>query len=183
MTPADPKNKRIFPRAREQLPVRLRMKDEKKEFEATVYTADVSLSGVFFATTFFLKPGMIMDLEFKMPNDPRVVRVRGIIVREVRLEESQRGRRQQAGFAMKFLEYFADAKTVLASSFLTADLDDFLADYIKRRSRKPKGELEGLRDVLIAWEVGKMLEHPGELNIMKDRIEVDAEGHIKRRHS
>lgn len=181
MTRADPQNQRMFPRAKERLPVLLRMKDKKKEFEATVYTADISLSGVFFATTFFLKAGMVMDLEFHMPNDPRLVRVRGMIVREVRLDDSPRGRRTQAGFAMRFLEYFADAKTVLASSFLTADLDDFLADYLKRRSHKPKGELESLRDVLIAWEVGKMSDQSGELNIMKDRIEVDAEGRIKRR--
>jgi hypothetical protein len=183
MTRPDPKNKRMFPRARERFPVRLRMKDKHKQFEATVYTADISLSGVFFATTFFLKPGMVMDLEFNMPNDPRVVRVRGVIVREVRLVEAQRGRHTEAGFAMKFLEYFADAKTVLASSFLTADLDDFLADFIKRRSQKPKNELEGLRDVLIAWEVGQMSEHTGELNIMKDRIEVDTEGRIKRKRA
>jgi hypothetical protein len=171
----------MFPRAHERFPVRLRMKDKKKEFDATVYTADISLSGVFFATTFFLKTGMVMDLEFNMPNDPRLVHVRGMIVREVRLDESKGGRRTQSGFAIKFLEYFADAKTVLASSFLTADLDDFLTDYLRRRSAKPKNEIEGLRDVLIAWEVGKMSEHTGELNIMKDRIEVDAEGRIKRR--
>lgn len=177
-------DKRRFPRAREKIPVKLKMDDGKKSFEATVQTCDISLSGVFFTSTFFLKPGTVLDLEFMMPNDDRVVRVRGVIVREVRLDEgrsSRGGQRTTAGFAMRFVEYYADAKSILAASFLIAELDEFLLDYLERRSRKPKTEMESLRDVIIAWEVGKMELKEGELDIMKDRITVDAEGRIRRR--
>lgn len=168
---------RRFPRARERIPVKLKLIDGKKQFEATVFTCDVSLSGAFFASSFFLKAGSVLDLEFKMPNDERMVRVRGIIVREVRLESS----RNRTGFAMRFVEYYADAKTILASSFLIAELDGFLDDYLQRRSVKPVSERDALRDVIIGWEVGKMELKGGELDIMKDRITVDKEGRIRRR--
>lgn len=173
---------RRFPRAKERIPVRLKMQDDKREFEATVYTTDISLSGVFFAATFFLKAGTVMDLEFNMPNDDRPVKVRGVIVREVRVDEGTGGRaRSKAGFAMRFVEFYADAKTILASSFLIAELDEFIQDYINRRTTKPKREADALKEVVIAWEVGKMELKGGELDIMKDRIKVDAEGKIARR--
>ncbi len=177
-----PSDRRVFPRANENIPVRISMSTGKRSFEATVYTADISLSGVFFSSTFFLKTGLVLDLEFAMPNDDRPVKVRGLIVREVRLDGRSGGRSGAiAGFAIRFTEYFADAKTILASSFLIAELDDFLGDYMDRRSHKPKNEHDSLRDVIIAWEVGKMELSEGELNIMRDRITVDKEGKIRRR--
>ena len=60
------------------------------------------------------------------------------------------------GTLVRCTDYHADAKTILARSFLIAELDDFLRDYLERRSRRPKNENEALRDVIIAWEVGKM---------------------------
>ena len=171
---------RGFPRAHERIPVQLVMKDGNKEFQATVYTEDISLTGVFFASTFFLKAGTEMDLEFHMPNDDRVVRVRGMIVREVHVKEDSPSE-TVSGFAMRFTEYYADAKTILASSFLIAELDEFVKDYLERRTLKPKTEANGLRDVIVAWEVGKMDLSGGELDIMKDRITVAKDGRIRRR--
>ena len=46
----------------------------------------------FFASEFFLKPGTELDLEFNMPGDERHVHVHGVIVREVRVDESKRFR-------------------------------------------------------------------------------------------
>lgn len=173
--------KRRFPRARERIPVQLTLDDGKRRFKATVYTVDISLTGVFFSTKFYLKTGMMLDLEFKMPNDDRVVRTRGIIIREVRLDERQKRSKLQSGFAMRFIEYHADAKAVLAASFMIAELDEFISDYLYRRSKKPKNEKDQLRDVVIAWEVGKMELKGGELDLMRDRIQVDSEGKIRRK--
>ncbi|MBI5510791.1 MAG: PilZ domain-containing protein [Deltaproteobacteria bacterium] len=184
MVESKPSDKRAFPRARERIPVQLSFKDGNREFNATVQTEDISLSGIFFSSTFFLKTGKELLLEFRMPNDDRPVRVRGVIVREVHLNDRTPARgKAVSGFAMRFTEYFADAKTILASSFLTAELDEFLDDYLVRRSRKPKNEHDSLRDVIIAWEVGKMALKGGELDIMKDRITVDEDGRIRRRQS
>lgn len=170
--------KRRFPRAKETIPVRIWIDDGKREFNATVYTVDISLTGVFFASEFFLKAGTELQLEFSMPNDERTVRCTGVITREVRIDE-RRGR-SLSGFAIRFTEYHADAKTILAGSFLIAELDEFVNDYLERRSVKPKSELEQLSDVIIAWEVGKMELRGGELDLMRDRISVDKDGRIRR---
>lgn len=173
---------RRFPRAKERIAVRLWRDDGKHEFKATVYTGDVSVTGAFFTSEFYLRPGFELNLEFSMPNDERLVRVKGVVVREVRLGERTSTRaRVEAGFAIRFTEYTADAKTVLASSFLSAELDEFVAGYLERRTAKAPSEIEQLRDVLVAWEVGKMELKGGELDIIRDRIRVDDQGHIRRR--
>jgi len=175
------KVKRRFARAKEALPVKLKYDDGERQFEAEVQTFDISVSGVFVAAEFFLKPGMILDLEFHMPNDDRPVRTRGIIVREVRLDEEHRGSpRTVSGFALKFIEYFADAKTILASSFLIVELDDFIEDYLTRRTRKPESERGLLREVIVAWEVGKMEMTKGEIDLLRESIQVDSDGRIRR---
>ncbi len=182
MGKTDPTVKRRFARAKERLPVRLHFSDGEREFEATVYSKDISVSGIFLATTFYLKPGLELDLEFKMPNDERVVRVRGVIVREVHFDDRRPGE-TISGFALRFTEYYADAKTALAASFLIVELDDFIDDYLTRRSRKPRDEREQLKDVLIAWEVGKLDLSEGEEDLLQGRLKVDKEGRILRRDS
>jgi hypothetical protein len=172
-------DKRRFPRATEHMSVRLFMADDTREFEATVYTADISLTGAFFITEFFLKPGTVLDLEFHMPTDDRVVHTRGVIVREVHVQDGGKG--VVSGFAMRFTEYFADAKTVLATAFLAADMDDFIDDYLRRRTAKPKGEHDLIREAIVTWEVGKMELKEGELDLMRDSIRVDGQGRLRRR--
>lgn len=174
--------KRRFPRGRKRIPVHLSLDESEKEFEATVYTTDISLTGVFFASDFYLKAGTILDLEFKMPTDDRMIHTRGVIVREVRVDDERKQGSTVSGFAMRFVEYFADAKTVLASCFLTSEIGHFLDDYLARRSRSPKSERISLGDVIIAWEAGKMELGGAELDVMKDHIAVDKEGRIHRRN-
>ncbi|MEE8409217.1 MAG: PilZ domain-containing protein [Myxococcota bacterium] len=182
MAKTDSSKKRRFARAKESLPIKLTFADGKREFEATVYSADISVSGIFLATEFFLKAGAELDLEFTMPNDDRAVRTRGIIVREVRLEESSgRAKTTVSGFAMRFIEYYADAKTVLASAFLIVELDDFIDDYLERRSLKRRTEREQLKDVIVGWEVGKMDLSGSEEELLRGRINVDKAGRIIRR--
>ncbi|MEZ4272253.1 MAG: hypothetical protein R3C68_12750 [Myxococcota bacterium] len=156
-------DRRIFPRASQSIAVHLSLNDGKRRFEATIQAADVSLTGVFFTSEFFIAPGVVLDLEFKMPNDDRLVQTRGVIVREVRLERT--GDVVNPGFAMHFTEYVGDAKSILAASFLSAELDNFIDDYLSRRLRKPLSASEHLRDVLIAWEVNKMELNPGESDL------------------
>lgn len=180
---AEKKNDRRFPRAKETIPVKLTHDHNGAHFEATLYTRDISLTGVFFVTEFFLKAGMELELELTMPNDDRPVRVKGLIAREVRLDEvrGRNSRETVSGFAVRFVEYHADAKAVLASSFLSADLHEFVDDYLQRRTRKAKDENDQLRDVLIAWEVAKMEIVGGELDVIRDRIHIAKDGKIRRR--
>jgi len=142
--------RRQFPRRDENIAVHLRWERKDRSFNATVYTADISLSGVFFDCQFFLPIGMAMDLSFTMPGDDREVHTRGLIVREVR-----GGRDGRTGFAMHFTEYFGDAKSILAYSFLRVDVDDFIKSFMARPARNKSIE-EQLRDALIAWEMDKL---------------------------
>jgi hypothetical protein len=132
----------------------LHLKDGKREFDAYVRSTDISLSGVFFASTFLLKVGTAMDLEFQMPHDTRVVRVCGTVTREVRLDETTPAG-TQTGFAIRFVSYGKNAKIVLAFSFLAADLDGFLTIYAHDHS-VPRAETLRLREAIVSWEVGNM---------------------------
>ena len=176
---ARPSDQRRFPRAKERLPVQLSLRGGEREFSATVYTTDISLTGVFFASEFFMKPGLELDLEFKMPNDERVVRARGVIVREVRYAKGH-GQNEQTGFAMQFTEYYDDAKTTLASSFLMVELGDFIEDYLRRRTKKPKNEDESLHDVIVAWEVSKMNLAGTEADMLQRTMRLEHDGKIRR---
>ena len=171
---------RRFARARERVAVRLIFDDGERHLEAIVHTYDISVSGVFLESEFFLKPGMVLDLEFDMPNESRTVRARGIIVREVRLEESGRGVEGGSGFALKFTEYYDDAKTVLASSFLIVELDEFIDDYLRRRTRQPTSDRELLREAIVAWEVDKIDMAPTEVDLLRETIQVESPGRIRR---
>ncbi|MEZ0314370.1 MAG: PilZ domain-containing protein [Myxococcota bacterium] len=149
-------DKRRFPRVEQSVPVQLRVQTRDREFSARIYTTDISLTGIFFASDFFLKTGTVLDLEFQMPGDDRMVRVRGMIVREVRIDERRPSSKLKSGFGMRFTEYIDDAKTVLASAFLAHKLDGFVAEYLGRRSKKLKTEAAQLRDIIVAWEVTRM---------------------------
>ncbi|MEO1175199.1 MAG: PilZ domain-containing protein, partial [Myxococcota bacterium] len=124
---------RKYPRAREETRVRLFKLDGKNQFEAYLDTSDVSFGGAFFTSKFFLKPGMDLEVEFTLPHDDRTVHARGIIVREVRVDGSDSA---TTGFAVRFVDYFGDSKSILATYFLHFDLDDFLDDYMQRRQRR-----------------------------------------------
>jgi hypothetical protein len=160
-------DKRLFPRTAERIPVQLSMRSGNREFSARVYTFDISLTGVFFATDFFLKVGMELEAEFQMPDDDRIIHTRGVIVREVRVDERRPQRKDVvSGFAMRFTEYFDDAKTTLAGAFLGRELGGFVDDYLRRRTKKRKTEAEQLRDVIVAWEVSRMDLGLGERELL-----------------
>jgi hypothetical protein len=173
-------NRRCFPRAHENIRVQLSIKEGAHEFSAWVYSIDISLTGIFFASEFFLKAGTELDLTFSMPNEDRLVHVRGMVVREVRVDDRVPGRKTQSGFAVRFTEYYADAKTVLASSFLFAEMDEFISDFLARRTKQPSSEEEGLREVIIAWEVGKMNLEQGEFELVQERLKIGSDGKIRR---
>jgi len=175
-----PSDHRRFPRAKERIPVQLTIRTGGREFSAMAYSVDISLTGIFFASTFFLKPGVELDCEFKVPNDERTVRTHGVIVREVRADKPGM-RSGVSGFAVQFTDYYDDAKTALAASFLMVELGDFVGDYLRRRTKKARNEPESLADAIIAWEVSKMSIGGAEQDLLHARLRLDANGRIRRR--
>lgn len=129
----------------------------KKErmLEAVLATRDLSMTGVFFESTFFLKVGSVVRVEFTLPSDNRLIRVMGSIVREERAERTQTPKGVRSGFAVHFSEFVDDSAVVLASLFLAPRVREFVTDYLSVRRKDTRSENDRLVDVVVAWELGK----------------------------
>lgn len=130
--------------------------DKNRQFEATLQTANISVGGIFFQSTFFLKMGQFVDVELRLPPHDRLVRARGTVVRIETLEASGKS---LTGFAVRFDEYFESSEVVLANYFLAPVLREFLQGYVrKQKLRATADEIDRFVDVLAAWELSKTKE-------------------------
>lgn len=147
--------RRRYPRAGLNVKVRLSIGTGRdKRFEATLHARNISVSGVFFESTFFLKLGQMVDVELQLPPRGRLVRARGRVVRVESMDESGKA---ISGFALRFEEYFDSSDVVLANYFLAPALRDFVERYAqKNRLRAPSEYVEQVVDILSAWELSKM---------------------------
>jgi hypothetical protein len=147
--------RRRYPRAGLSVKVRLSVgSGDRKRFEATLSTRNISVSGMFFESTFFLKVGQVLDVELRLPPKGRVVRARGRVVRVETLEEGSKAR---GGVALKFEEYEGSSDVVLANYFLAPALRQFIEGYArKNKLRAPPDYVEQVVDILSAWELSKM---------------------------
>jgi hypothetical protein len=149
-----PKETRRFPRADVRVKAKLSMgSDKSRVFEATLNTRDISIGGIFFESTFFLKVGQAIDVELQLPPKNRWVRARG---RVVRVETRDDKGRDAGGFAVNFDEYFDSSDVVLANYFMSEVLRTFVGDYARKRKVKfSAAELDALVDVLASWELSR----------------------------
>jgi hypothetical protein len=154
-TGAEKSEHRNFPRAdiRTKCVISIRGHDDEATFSANLESANLSVSGVFLESTFFLPVGQELHVEFELPQEKALVRARGVIVREERAD----GSRGRSGFAIRFLEFFDQTEVALAKVFLGVRLKNFSAEYLKSRRAKNLGsELDRLTDALAAWELLKI---------------------------
>jgi PilZ domain-containing protein len=149
--------RRRFPRAGVSVKVHLTVGDGKnRSFEAMLPSRDLSVSGVFFESTFFLKIGQVVNVSFKLPPQNRVVKARG---RVVRVETMEEGNKPRTGFAVKFEEYFDSSDVVLANYFLAPALREFIQGYAGRsRLRLAEETVNQVVDIMSAWELEKLNE-------------------------
>jgi len=154
--------RRRFPRAGVSVKVHLTVGDgPQRSFDAMLPSRDLSVSGVFFESTFFLKIGQSVDVSFRLPPQNRQVRARGRVVRVETLEE---GSKPRTGFAVKFEEYYDSSDVVLANYFLAPALREFITSYASRSRLRLSDETVGLVvDVMSAWELEKMNEPVDQL--------------------
>jgi hypothetical protein len=123
--------------------------DPFRFFEATLATRNISVGGIFFESTFFMKVGMRLDVDLELPPSSRRVRVRGTVVR---VDSGER----TSGFALKFDEYFDGSDVVLANFFLAPVLREFILAYAKKHRFDASPEyVAHTADVLAAWELEK----------------------------
>jgi hypothetical protein len=150
------KNERRYPRSDLRLKARLTAtsaKGQQQTLEAVLETRDVSMTGVFFESTFFMKVGTKVSVSFTVPGDKRSITALGFIVRE---ERTGSGKAARSGFAVHFSDFVDDSAVVLASLFLAPRVRRFVESYTKtRREAELRTELDRLIDVVVGWELAK----------------------------
>lgn len=146
---------RHFPRAEFTTRVELWMDEpggRERRFSATLQSVNVSVSGAFVESTFFLPIGTELNVRFALEEGAEPVLARAEIVREERTP----GPEGRTGFGIRFVEFSGQTEVSLARLFLGMKLRAFAEEYMQsRRARSLPNELERVVDVLAAWELMK----------------------------
>ncbi len=145
---------RAFPRAKLAVPFVLWIGEgESRRFSATLQSTNVSVSGAFLRSSFFLPVGTEMLVRFQVePTGPAVeARV------EVLRQETEGDRTGRTGMGLRFLEFFRQTEVALARLFLGEQLRKFAEGYLgSPRARSLTSELDRVVDALAAWELMKV---------------------------
>ena len=149
---------RHFPRARLATRFELwREEGGRRTFSATLLSQNVSVSGAFLESTFFLPMGTEVQVRFSLEEGGEPVLARAEILREERTAPGGR-----SGFGIRFVEFTGQTEVSLARLFLGMRLRTFAEEYLQsRRARALPNELERVVDVLAAWELLKA-SSPGD---------------------
>jgi len=147
-------NGRNYARASVRIKARLSVgSGASKQFEATLNTRDISVGGMFFESTFFLKLGQVVEVALTLPPENREVRARGKIIRVETRDE--RGK-DAGGFAVRFDEYVDHSDVAIANYFMAHVLQDFVDQYAaKRKVKFSPAQVKDLVDVLASWELSR----------------------------
>lgn len=152
---------RKFPRAR--LDVRFNCWIGEKpnlKFSASLNSRNLSVSGAFLESSFFLPMGTELRVSFLLEDSDEPVEARAEIMREERPDP--RTGQGRTGFAIKFVEFFGQTEVTLARLFLGDQLRAFAGDYLNsRRAKSLTNELDRVVDALAAWELQKVTQ-PGD---------------------
>lgn len=146
---------RQFPRALMDVPFRLWIGEgEDRTFSASLKSSNISVSGAFLTSTFFLPVGSILQTSFELEAGEDPVLARAEIVRQETPDAAGRGR---SGFALRFIEFFSQSEVTLAKLFLGDRLRAFAETYLSsKRARSLNNEFDRCVDALAAWELQKV---------------------------
>ncbi|HEX8822944.1 MAG TPA: PilZ domain-containing protein [Archangium sp.] len=145
---------RHFPRAQLTTNFELWIDEEgDRRFTATLRSVNVSVSGAFLESTFFLPMDTLLRVRFALEEGAAPVEARARIVRE---ERPQREGEDASGFGIRFEEFYGQTEVSLARLFLDLRLRTFAEEYLRsNRARGLPNELERVVDALAAWELLK----------------------------
>lgn len=152
---------RQFPRARMAVPFDVWIGEgDERRFSARLLSGNVSVSGAFLASTFFLPLGTELRVRFALEQGAAPVEARADIVREERPDPRTGDGR--SGFGIRFVEFFGQTEVTLAKLFLGEQLRRFAEGYMaSKRARSLPTELDRVVDALAAWELLKVTT-PGD---------------------
>lgn len=147
---------RQFPRAKMSVPFAVWIGDEDDlRFSATLHSSNVSVSGAFLDTTFFLPLGTELRVRFTLGGDDEPVEARAEIMREERPTDSDGDGR--SGIGIRFTEFFGQTEVWLARLFLEEQLGVFVRKYLEsNRAKSLIDETERIIDAVAAWELRKV---------------------------
>ena len=161
VAPWEGEEHRQFPRAK--MAVRFDAwigEGDDRRFSASFTSANVSVSGAFLESTFFLPIGTEIRVTFALEAGADPVQARASIIREERPDP--RTGLGRSGFGIKFVEFFSQTEVTLAKLFLGGKLRAFAGAYMtSRRARSLNNELDRVVDALAAWELQKVTT-PGD---------------------
>lgn len=146
---------RQFPRALLGVPFRLWIGEgEGRRFSASLTSANISVSGAFLDSSFFLPVGSELHASFVLDPAEEPVLARSEIIR---LEHPGADGKGRSGFAVRFVEFFEQSEVTLAKLFLGEKLRDFAEGYLaSKRARSLDNEFDRCVDALAAWELKKV---------------------------
>jgi PilZ domain len=145
---------RSFPRARLRVPFRVWIGEgTERRFSATLGSENLSVSGAFLESTFFLPVGTELMVRFELEPKGAPVEARAEVLRQERTDE----RSGRSGIGLRFLEFFKQTEVTLARLFLGEQLRRFAEGYLQTaRTRSIESELDRVVDALAAWELLKV---------------------------
>jgi hypothetical protein len=127
---------------------------EQRKFSARLSSANISVSGAFLESTFFLPVGSELSVSFELDPEEDPVLARAEILRQETPDGQGRGR---SGFALRFVEFFEQSEVTLAKLFLGEKLRDFAEGYLNsKRAKSLDNEFDRCVDALAAWELKKV---------------------------
>lgn len=128
--------------------------EDERKFSATLRSTNVSVSGAFLETTFFLPIGTQLMVRFTLEEDNETVDARAEIVREQRAGRTGEG---LTGIGIRFIEFFGQTEVWLARLFLEEQLAAFVRKYLSSsRAKSLDDETERIVDAVAAWELRKV---------------------------
>jgi hypothetical protein len=148
----DGEEHRGFPRAKMRLKVAARIGSETApRFSASLFSENVSLSGAFLESTFFLPIGTELDVSFAIDAEREQIAARAEVVRDERPSSAGAGR---SGIGIRFLAFDEQSEVALARVFVGPRIRAFAEAYLKsKRVKKLTSEVDRLIDALAAWEL------------------------------
>jgi hypothetical protein len=141
-----------LPRARLTVPFELSIADKSgTRFKARLASRDLSVSGAFLESSFFLPVGTRLEVCFQLDEHAGPLRAAAEIVRH-----EAGGRGGPGGFALRFFEFEAEARVAITELVLGESLRAFTARYLEsRRARAFRSEADRMVDLLASWELHK----------------------------
>ena len=141
-----------LPRARMAVAFELHIGDGRdKRFSANLPSRDLSVTGAFLKSSYFLPVGTRLKVSFQVDEDLPPLRASAEIVRH-----EKAGPGGEGGFAIRFSEFEGDSRVLVTELILGERLHVFIDRYLRsKRSRQFHGEAEKMADLLASWELHK----------------------------